>query len=441
MVSSLAAAPEPASAPATSVYQPHGPSDLQRLFHERFPAFATVYEEKYAADFGKFRLPLIIAAASAFDSCGDWENGIARIRCPDCSYDYFRPFSCKSFFLCPSCGQKRTLILGEYLSDDLLLRLPHRQFVWTVPKCLRVYLKHDRTLFSELGKLIFALISEYYSQAAGRSLSTGVVLSHQTFGEFATFHPHWHTIILEGGFDQFDRFYFIPIGTSEKLLELWRRRVVAFFVNKNLLNTDMAASMLGWHHSGFSVESGTRIYDDSARQSLAQYIIRAPVGLEKLTWDRDEDTLSWKAPENGHFKGEVRYFDALDFIAQVTMHIPPKGKHLVRRYGVYSSRGRGTWKDRPALRARAPEHWYGRAQIPAGEPDSVGPDAEGEAVEVGAASRKKAWVRLLAKVYEVNPFLCPNCGGTMAVIAVIQDPAEIRGIIACLTHKCRGPPR
>ena len=31
-------------------------------------------------------------------------------------------------FLCPSCGQKRTLLLGEYLADDLLLRLPHRQF-------------------------------------------------------------------------------------------------------------------------------------------------------------------------------------------------------------------------------------------------------------------------------------------------------------------------
>ena len=154
--------------------------------------------------------------------------------------------------------------------------------------------------------------------------------------------------------------------------------------------------------------------------------------------------------------------EVIECVAFGEVHITPKGKHLVRRYGVYSSRGRGTWKDRPALRARAPEHWYGRAQIPAGEPDSVGPDAEGEAVEVGAASRKKAWARLLAKVYEVNPFLCPNCGGTMAVIAVIrpsvvyrvewivvpaiagggiQDPAEIRGIIACLTHKCRGPPR
>ncbi len=79
------------------------------------------------------------------------------------------------------------------------------------------------------------------------------------------------------------------------------------------------------------MEAGTRVYDDDARQSLSKYIVRAPVGLEKLTWDRDEDTLSWKAPENGHWKGEVRHFDSLDFIAHVTLHIPPKGKHLVRR--------------------------------------------------------------------------------------------------------------
>jgi len=105
------------------------------------------------------------------------------------------------------------------------------------------------------------------------------------------------------------------------------------------------------------------------------------------------------------------------------VHIPPKGKHLVRRYGVYSSRGRGTWKERPALKTRAPERWYGRAQIPVAKPSSAEVDtAEGEAVEVGAAARKKAWARLLAKVYEVDPFLCPECGGKMAVIAVTYSP-------------------
>lgn len=100
------------------------------------------------------------------------------------------------------------------------------------------------------------------------------------------------------------------------------------------------------------------------------------------------------------------------------------------------------WKDRPALRTKAPERWYGRAQMPAGKPSPAEVDmTAGEAVEVGAAARKKAWARLLAKVYEVDPFLCPECGGKMAVIAVIQDPVEIRGIIACLAGKGRGPPR
>jgi hypothetical protein len=122
--------------------------------------------------------------------------------------------------------------------------------------------------------------------------------------------------------------------------------------------------------------------------------------------------MPWKAPVGGYWKGEVRHFDSLDFIAQVTLHIPPKGKHLVRRYGVYSSRGRSTWKDRPALRAKAPERWYGRAQIPAGDHASAELDAAaGEAVELGAAARKEAWARLLAKIYEADPFLCPRCGG------------------------------
>ncbi|MGO9411477.1 MAG: transposase zinc-binding domain-containing protein [Spirochaetia bacterium] len=87
-------------------------------------------------------------AASAFRVCGDWSQGIARIRCPACGFDRLRPFSCKSYLLCPSCAQKRTLLVEEYLGEDLLLRLPHRQFGWTIPKVLRVLLRHDRDLLS-----------------------------------------------------------------------------------------------------------------------------------------------------------------------------------------------------------------------------------------------------------------------------------------------------
>jgi hypothetical protein len=170
---------------------PRGPDPLRTLFRRCFPDFQAAYEQRYAPTYGRFRLPLITRAASAFSLCGDWSQGIARIRCP-------------------SCAQKRTLLVGEYLSEDLLLTLPHRQFVWTIPKVLRVFLRHDRELFADLGRLTFDILRRFFSQAAGRSLRCAMVSSHHTFGEFGVWHPHWHTIVLEGGFDRHDTFFFIP---------------------------------------------------------------------------------------------------------------------------------------------------------------------------------------------------------------------------------------
>lgn len=105
----------PARSGIRPLYRPRGPDPLRRLFRLRFPAFQAAYQQRYAATFGRFRLPLISRAASAFRLCGDWGQGVARIRCPQCGFDRFRPFSCKSYLLCPSCAQKRTLLVGEHL--------------------------------------------------------------------------------------------------------------------------------------------------------------------------------------------------------------------------------------------------------------------------------------------------------------------------------------
>ncbi len=58
--------------------------------------------------------------------------------------------------------------MGEYLAEDLLLRLPHRQFVWTIPRMLRAFLRYTRSLHTDLGRLIHELIFDYYDEAAGR---------------------------------------------------------------------------------------------------------------------------------------------------------------------------------------------------------------------------------------------------------------------------------
>jgi hypothetical protein len=112
--------------------------------------------------------------------------------------------------------------------------------------------------------------------------------------------------------------------------------------------------------------------------------------------------------------------------------IPPS---LVRRYGLYSSRARGTWKDRPALCTRAPVHWYGRQAVEPPTPTDALKDQH-----LSTPSSRKARARLLAKVYELDVMACPQCRSRMAVIAVILDPAEIRRITACLARHGRGPP-
>ncbi|WP_394706898.1 transposase zinc-binding domain-containing protein [Marispirochaeta sp.] len=109
-------------------YLPRGRNTLHQVFERHFPDFCSRYDEEYADTFGKFRLERIQAVGEHFLTCGDYRQGIARIRCsnPDCGHDYFRPFSCKGFYLCPSCSQKRTLLFAEHLSEKVLLRLPHR---------------------------------------------------------------------------------------------------------------------------------------------------------------------------------------------------------------------------------------------------------------------------------------------------------------------------
>ena len=41
----------------------------------------------------------------------------------------------------------------------------------------------------------------------------------------------------------------------------------------------------------------------------------------------------------------------------------------------------------------------------------------------------RTWVRLIKKIYEVDPLICPKCGGDMRIIAFIDDYKIVRKIL------------
>ena len=50
----------------------------------------------------------------------------------------------------------------------------------------------------------------------------------------------------------------------------------------------------------------------------------------------------------------------------------------------------------------------------------------------------KKWRNVIRKVWHTDPLRCPQCGGTMRVIAVIDQPEVIEKILRCLGLWCGG---
>jgi len=417
-----------------SVYKPREKNVIQEIFHDHFKSFEENYDAQYSEKYGKYRIIRIKEAVEKFIDCGDYSKGVARIKCtkPDCDHEYFRPFSCKNWYLCPSCNQKRLLLFSEHLSENVLLKLPHRQFVFTLPKLLRPYFKYNRTLFEDVSRIIFSIIHDFYNEAAKTTVKGGAVISYQSFGDLMRFNPHWHCIILEGGIDEESCFHYLPIKDTLKITEVFRQRVIKYFVDKGLLDRSFALKLLSWEHSGFSVDNSVKIPATSknARINLSQYIIRHPVSLQKMLYVRSKGTVIYKTKYNEYWGENIKVFKAIDFIAELTRHIPPKHKHLIRYYGLYSSRSKGkAVKDGSLVK-------FGYNAILKNKPSQTSdPGMEPVSQKVSRWS----WARLIQKVYEVDPLVCPKCGSEMKVIAVITDPSEVNKILECLKRN-NAPP-
>ena len=52
-------------------------------------------------------------------------------------------------------------------------------------------------------------------------------------------------------------------------------------------------------------------------------------------------------------------------------------------------------------------------------------------IDTGLSNKafRKSWARLIQKVYEVDPLLCPQCQGQMKIISFIEEQAVIKQIL------------
>jgi putative transposase len=173
-----------------------------------------------------------------------------------------------------------------------------------------------------------------------------VVGAIQTFGQLAHWHPPVHALVTEGVFlPESGAFLPLPKLATEPLLKLWEQEVFALLLAEGKITEEVVQNIRSWKHSGFSVDQSVRLEagDQEGVQRLIQYFLRCPFRQARMIEVTKAGKVIYKSEHNavGRFPepgdGELvagpsrnfQVFDPLDFLAEVTQHIPDAGEHLI----------------------------------------------------------------------------------------------------------------
>jgi hypothetical protein len=211
-----------------------------------------------------------------------------------------------------------------------------------------------------------------------------------------------HFLVTEGGEDEAGVFHKVLRVDDSRLADLFACEVIADLVGRELPSPEWADRLLSWRHTGFSVHSRVQAKTKAETERVGRYMIRPILSLERLSFSEKEGKVLYRY---GKESREVDRMNYLEFIARVVSHIPDKGQVTVRYYGLYANAHGGKVKKA-----------------------SLGPFPL-RMVEELRPIPSMGWAEMIRRVYEVDPTVCPECGGQMKVIVFLTDHAVVDGII------------
>ena len=373
-----------------------------QCIEDSYEEFKRSYERNFSQKYGYLRSHIEKVIYQYLD-CGILHNGFARIKCRACSHEYLLAFSCKRRHFCPSCHAKRIVEFGEWLCGNVLKKVPHRHFVFSIPKILRIYFLFNRSLLKELSRISWEVIKDYYKSTCRKEGTPAAVAVIQTFGDYLSFNPHMHILAADGCFGDDGFFYAPSVIDTASLEKLFIYKIFKMLLSKSLIGQRTIELILSWKHSGFAVYCGNRIYpkEASSTENMARYIIRASFSQERMKYYPDEAKVSYQSK----YGKDTKEFSSLEWMAALVSHIPDRGGQTVRYLGCYSNATRGRLKKEE----NQPQFHIIEDESP--------------------KNLNRSWARLIKKIYEVDPLLCPKCGGDMRIIAFIDDYKIVKKIL------------
>jgi hypothetical protein len=331
--------------------------------------------------------------------------------------------------------------------------------------------------------IVYRCIATHLIKKAGftrKTAQTGAVTFIQRFGSALNLNVHFHMLFLDGVYveraDGRLRFRWVKAPTSAELNQLTQtlaRRIGRHLERQGLLEQDAENSYLAGDEfeagvmnqvlgssityriaigaqrgrkvftlqtlpvcdeqydggvgkvAGFSLHAGVSARADERPklERLCRYITRPAVSEKRLSLTPNGNVrYQLKTPYRDGTTHVI--FEPLDFIARLAALVPKPRVNLTRFHGVFAPNSQYRARVTPAKRGRGGQS-----------------GAAAEVDEPTAAERRASmtWAQRLKRVFGIDIETCPACGGSVRIVACIEDPDVIGKILSHLAGKAAGP--
>lgn len=352
-------------------------ASLKSLFRRHYPS----YRQRHGVSIDQHD------AVNAVINCGEPGLGCEHWRCQNDDYSEYAHHGCRHRS-CPRCAY----IYGEKWLErvrERLLPCDHYHVIMTLPHELNGLWRHNRRWSTDvLQRCAVEALQELLRDERYLGAEVGVIAAVHTWGRSLSFHPHVHLIVSGGGV-RGDRWiatqgdYLLPVAVLKaKFRGKWLAWANAAY-DRGEITLPADESEATWRrrlravakkHWAVRIQSGYRA-GVGVSDYLSRYVRGGPIKNSRLVAGK-RDEVRFRYTDHRDGKAKTMKLNTLHFMERVLSHVPPKGVHTVRGYGLYATNGQ---------RKRE----IARTALPVGE------------------------ARMHAPKKTATPRICPHCGAPL----------------------------
>lgn len=303
------------------------------------------YGPEYIARFGENMLPSHRRAIRDITCCRTEVLGGHVVVCDHCQARDYAYHSCKNR-ACPKCHGNDTQKWLEKKRAELLETV-YFHVVFTLPAQLREIVRsHQETLYAILLRAAAYALLKLAGDPRYVGAKIGMLAVLHTWTNALIFHPHGHFLVPGGGVSADGRYWFssrrdflVPVKALSpifraKFLEMAQDALPCMKLPAEVWGKD-------WVVYAKPAVAGS----EKVLQYLARYVHRIAITNNRiLAIENDRVTFRYKQRLKRKKQWQTRWatmtLPAHQFMARFLQHVPPRGFHKVRYFGIWSPANR-----------------------------------------------------------------------------------------------------